>query len=215
MQKDHLTQLKTQRPTTIYKEVLEEEDYAYFEDEIDMELKINRAGLICTANQGPNMNNSEFFITLTDNNLTSLYGKHTVFGEVQDGLEALKKINGSIVDKTGRPLLNIRILHTHVIDDPFEDLPGMKEDVESPPPERDEERLEVSEHMELTGKNKTDEDIIKATKEQKAKKQAVTLEILGDLPDATAKPPENILFVCKLNPVTQEKDLEMIFSRYG
>jgi peptidyl-prolyl cis-trans isomerase-like 4 len=31
--------------------------------------------------------------------------------------------------------------------------------------------------------------------------------MLGDLPDANIKPPENILFVCKLNPITQERDL--------
>lgn len=111
-----------------------DEDYGYFEDEIDMEMKINKIGLLCTSNEGPNMNNSEFFITLTNNNLNSLYGKHTVYGEVQDGIETLKKINQSIIDKTGRPVLNVRILHTHIIDDPFEDLPGMKEDVESPLP---------------------------------------------------------------------------------
>lgn len=57
--------------------------------------------------------------------------------------------------------------------------------------------------------------MLKITREKKAKKQAVTLEILGDLPDADAKPAENILFVCKLNPITVEKDLELIFSRYG
>jgi peptidyl-prolyl cis-trans isomerase-like 4 len=39
--------------------------------------------------------------------------------------------------------------------------------------------------------------------------------MLGDLPDANIKPPENILFVCKLNPITQERDLEIIFSRFG
>ena len=49
--------------------------------------------------------------------------------------------------------------------------------------------------------------MVKATREQKAKKQAVTLQILGDLPDADAKPPENILFICKLNPITLQKDL--------
>ena len=31
--------------------------------------------------------------------------------------------------------------------------------------------------------------------------------MIGELPDANIKPPENILFVCKLNPVTQERDL--------
>jgi peptidyl-prolyl cis-trans isomerase-like 4 len=29
------------------------------------------------------------------------------------------------------------------------------------------------------------------------------------------KPPDNVLFVCKLNPVTTSEDLEIIFSRFG
>jgi peptidyl-prolyl cis-trans isomerase-like 4 len=41
------------------------------------------------------------------------------------------------------------------------------------------------------------------------------LEIVGDLPDAEMAPPENVLFVCKLNPVTSDDDLEIIFSRFG
>ena len=41
------------------------------------------------------------------------------------------------------------------------------------------------------------------------------LEIVEDLPDADVEPPKNVLFVCKLNPVTQEHDLELIFSRFG
>ncbi len=36
-----------------------------------------------------------------------------------------------------------------------------------------------------------------------------------DLPDADVKPPDDVLFVCKLNPVTTEDDLEIIFSRFG
>lgn len=38
---------------------------------------------------------------------------------------------------------------------------------------------------------------------------------MGDLPDADVRPPDNVLFVCKLNPVTTDEDLEMIFSRFG
>jgi peptidyl-prolyl cis-trans isomerase-like 4 len=56
-------------------------------------------------------------------------------------------------------------------------------------------------------KYEKEEDIEENIRRQKAKKQAVTLEMLGDLPDANVKPPENVLFVCKLNPVTQERDL--------
>lgn len=82
--------------------------------------------------------------------------------------------------------MNVRILHTHILDDPFADTivkPG-----ESPAMERDPDRLEVYEHLEMAEKGKTEADIIKATREQKAKKQAVTLEMLGDLADADAKP---------------------------
>lgn len=39
-------------------------------------------------------------------------------------------------------------------------------------------------------------------REREARAQALTLEIVGDLPYAEVKPPENVLFVCKLNPVT-------------
>ena len=38
---------------------------------------------------------------------------------------------------------------------------------------------------------------------------------IGDLHYAEEKPPDNVLFVCKLNPVTTEEDLEIIFSRFG
>lgn len=38
---------------------------------------------------------------------------------------------------------------------------------------------------------------------------------MGDLPDADVAPPDNVLFVCKLNPITQDEDLELIFSRFG
>jgi peptidyl-prolyl cis-trans isomerase-like 4 len=38
---------------------------------------------------------------------------------------------------------------------------------------------------------------------------------LGDLPDAEIAPPENVLFVCKLNPVTRGEDLEPLFARFG
>lgn len=44
---------------------------------------------------------------------------------------------------------------------------------------------------------------------------ALTLEMVGDLPFANVRPPENVLFVCKLNSVTRDEDLELIFSRFG
>lgn len=51
--------------------------------------------------------------------------------------------------------------------------------------------------------------------EREAKARATILEIVGDLPDAEMAPPENVLFVCKLNPVTNDDDLQTLFSRFG
>lgn len=52
-------------------------------------------------------------------------------------------------------------------------------------------------------------------RQREARAQALTLEMVGDLPFADMRPPENVLFVCKLNPVTSEEDLELIFTRFG
>ncbi|MCJ1466537.1 Peptidyl-prolyl cis-trans isomerase cyp6 [Pseudocyphellaria aurata] len=60
-----------------------------------------------------------------------------------------------------------------------------------------------------------EEAMEKLRREREARAQALTLEIVGDLPSAEVKPPENVLFVCKLNPVTEDEDLNLIFSRFG
>jgi len=57
------------------------------------------------------------------------------------------------------------------------------------------------------------EEVEGEARRAEAKNRAVLLEMIGDLPEADAKPPPNMLFVCKLNPVTTEEDLEIIFSR--
>lgn len=38
---------------------------------------------------------------------------------------------------------------------------------------------------------------------------------LGDIPDADIKPPDDVLFVARLNPITSEDDLKIIFGRFG
>jgi peptidyl-prolyl cis-trans isomerase-like 4 len=67
------------------------------------------------------------------------------------------------------------------------------------------------------GLNITKADSAKATHAAPSEttSQALTLEIIGDLPFAEIKPSETVLFVCKLNPVTEAEDLELIFSRFG
>jgi len=36
-------------------------------------------------------------------------------------MESLEKLNTTFLDDSGRPLLNIRIQHTHILEDPFDD----------------------------------------------------------------------------------------------
>lgn len=94
------------------------------------------------ANNGPNQNGSMFFITLTDEDLPVFVKKHTIFGVVAEGLEVLNKINTVFVNKDFRPLQNIRIKHTLIIEDPFEgkdsdfNLQPLKVPSRSPTPER-------------------------------------------------------------------------------
>lgn len=40
-----------------------------------------------------------------------------------EGFEVLERMNNIHVDDNYRPLLNIRIKHTVILDDPFEELP--------------------------------------------------------------------------------------------
>ena len=76
------------------------------------------------------------------------------------------------------------------------------------------DRIGVNEDIDDT-EGKTAEEISELIREKEAKERALVLEMIGDIPDAEVKPPENVLFVCKLNPVTLEDDLEVIFSRFG
>lgn len=54
----------------------------------------------------------------------------------------------------------------------------------------------------------------KLRREREARAQALTLEIVGDLPYAEVKPPENVLFVCKLNPVTEGQTVDPAASSH-
>lgn len=49
------------------------------------------------------------------------------------------------------------------------------------------------------------EERAEESRQLEAHSRAVVLEMIGDLPEAEAKPPSDMLFVCKLNPVTTEE----------
>jgi cyclophilin family peptidyl-prolyl cis-trans isomerase len=72
-----------------------------FEDEIN-EHRVAR-GAVAMANSGPDTNGSQFFIVTTQE-APWLDGKHTVFGRVTGGMDAVEAIESSESDAQDRPL---------------------------------------------------------------------------------------------------------------
>jgi cyclophilin family peptidyl-prolyl cis-trans isomerase len=71
-----------------------------FEDEINGHRIVR--GALAMANAGPNTNGSQFFIVTTEA-APWLDGKHTVFGRVASGMEAVDAIEGLSTDARDRP----------------------------------------------------------------------------------------------------------------
>ncbi|KAF1985516.1 cyclophilin-like protein [Aulographum hederae CBS 113979] len=158
---------------------------------------------------------SQFIITLADDLSQQLDGKAAIFGKVAEGFDVLEKINGAFIDSSGRPLKDIRIRHTFVLEDPLPDPTGLVEPTASPVPTPAQLATVRIADDEVLAEDADQETVEKLRREREARAQALTLEMVGDLPFAEVAPPENILFVCKLNPVTRDEDLELIFSRFG
>jgi peptidyl-prolyl cis-trans isomerase A (cyclophilin A) len=70
-----------------------------FADEFGSGRKLDKAGILAMANAGPNTNGSQFFITLAPTEW--LNGKHTVFGEVVQGMNVINKIGATKTTKPG------------------------------------------------------------------------------------------------------------------
>jgi peptidylprolyl isomerase len=82
-----------------------------FKDEFAPNAVFDKAGILAMANRGPNTNGSQFFITTVPTYW--LNGRHTIFGQVQEGFDVVKKIEN--VQTNGRyagdkPLEDIKII---------------------------------------------------------------------------------------------------------
>ncbi|CUM68303.1 uncharacterized protein PRCAT00006025001 [Priceomyces carsonii] len=143
---------------------------------------------------------SQFTINLAD--APKVVGSRIPFGKVVEGFTVLEQINISSVDDESRFLKDIRIKHAHILHDPFDKVTYTNLNPTGLPTELQLKSLRLPQ-------------LIKNDGEDEETYQALTLELIGDLPYYKMKPSPSTLFFARLNPITSEDSLSVFFSKFG
>ena len=85
--------------------------YSY-DGEFDRDVRHDRGGLLSMANRGADTDGSQFFITFVET--PHLDDKHTIFGEVVDGMDAVRELE-SCGTESGKPTTKLFIEKAEIV----------------------------------------------------------------------------------------------------
>jgi cyclophilin family peptidyl-prolyl cis-trans isomerase len=93
------------------------DDVIGYDYDYSLQSKRFEPGVLAMANSGPNTNGSQFFITVSGSDTSSLNGRHTVFGKVLDGMDVVDKISKVLVDDASKPVSDVVIERVTIHED--------------------------------------------------------------------------------------------------